>query len=211
VGSTRALAEAVRRAGRPPSVFLSGSGVGIYGIHGDDLLTEESPPGDDFLARVCRDWETEALTTAGRTRLVLLRTGVVLSAAGGALPRIARPFRYFVGGPLGSGRQYVSWIHIEDWVGLVRWALATASVSGPLNVTAPYPVINKDLATALGRVLNRPAVVPVPAFALRLLLGEVADAAILGGQRVMPAKALSQGFSFKYPTIEEALRALYSR
>ena len=203
---TRALVTAIHTARRKPSVLISGSAIGIYGPRGDEPVTEDAPPGSDFLARVCVDWEREARAAETMTRVVLLRTGVVLHGSGGALPRIAMPFRIFAGGPLGSGRQYMSWIHRDDWVEMVRWAMATASVSGALNVTTPTPATNREFAQALGRALRRPAIMPVPAIALRLALGEMSDV-LLTGQRVMPAKAQSLGFDFRYPRLEDALRA----
>jgi uncharacterized protein (TIGR01777 family) len=158
---------------------------------------------------VCREWEAEALEATPATRVVLLRTGVVLSKAGGALPRMALPFRLFAGGRLGTGRQYLSWIHLADWIAMVRWALTEASVRGALNATAPAPVTNADFTRALARTLRRPALLPAPAFALRAALGEMADALLLGGQRVVPAKAQRHGFAFDYATVDGALREIY--
>jgi uncharacterized protein (TIGR01777 family) len=205
--STSLLVTAIRNAATPPRL-INASAVGFYGSRGDEPLTEASGPGDDFLARVCIEWEAEASKAADVARVVLLRTGVVLSKEGGALPQLALPFRLFAGGPIGSGRQYISWIHIDDWVALVRWALGTA-VAGPLNATAPMPVTNAEFARALGRALRRPALVPAPAFALRLAMGEMADAMVLGGQRVLPAKAESLGFRFSYPALGPALASIY--
>jgi uncharacterized protein (TIGR01777 family) len=204
---TRVLAATIRDAVRP-AVFLSGSAIGIYGNRGDEELTEAAMPGTDFLARVCVEWEAEAAAVAGVTRVVFLRTGVVLAGDGGALPQMALPFQFFAGGPMGSGRQFISWIHRDDWVALTMWAM-TSAVTGPLNLTAPHPARNTDFARALGRALHRPSVVPAPACALRVALGELADAAILGGQRVLPAAALSNGFRFHYPDLDGALQALY--
>ena len=206
IEATGALVSAIRAASRPPAVFISGSAIGIYGVHGDEVVTEESASGSDFLADVCRDWETLALEASSRTRVVLVRSGLVLARDEGALPQLALPFRLFAGGPVGTGRQYMSWISLEDWVGLVRWALTKNHVSGPLNLTAPAPVTNREFARVLGRVLGRPAFVPTPAFALRLAFGELADALILGGQRVMPARAQALGYEFKHRTLEDALR-----
>ncbi len=208
VKSTRALASAIREARRPPAVFVSGSAVGIYGSRGDEPLTEESALGSDFLASVGIEWEREALAAAPVTRVVLVRTGLVLDKSGGALPQIAMPFYFFAGGPAGSGRQQMSWIHRDDWVELVRWSLSNAAVTGPLNATAPNPVTNREFARTLGRVLRRPGFVPTPALALRLALGEMAEALLLSGQRVLPAKAQSLGFAFRYPLLEPALRAV---
>jgi len=172
-------------------------------------VTEQTAPGGDFLASVTREWEAEALRASGRTRVVLLRTGVVLEKDGGALPQMALPFRLFAGGPVGSGRQYQAWIHRDDWVNMTTWALRTPEISGPLNVTAPTPVTNREFASALGRALHRPSFMPAPAFAMRLLLGEMAEALLLTGQRVIPAAAQARGFHFAYPTLEAALRAIY--
>ncbi len=209
LAATRSLVNAIQQGARRPAVFLSGSAIGFYGPHGDEAVTEESPAGNDFLASVCRDWETEALRAAGTTRVVLLRTGIVLEKDGGALPQMALPFRLFGGGPVGSGRQFYSWIHRNDWVNLVSWAIRTSAASGPLNLTAPSPLPNREFARTLGRVLRRPSLLPAPAFALRLALGEMADALLLTGQRVLPASALAQGFRFEFPTLEPALRAIY--
>ena len=209
LAATRALAGALREAVRPAPVFLSSSAIGIYGNRGDDEVTEATPPGSGFLAQVCVTWEREAVAAADVTRVVLLRTGVALARDGGALAQMAMPFRFFAGGPLGSGRQYISWIHREDWVAMVEWALHDAAVVGPLNLTAPHPVRNADFARTLGRVLHRPSLLPAPAFALRLALGEMADEALLGGQRVLPAAALANGFTFRHPHLEGALRSIY--
>ena len=208
--STRALATAIRAARRPPPVFVSGSAMGIYGSRGDEPLTEDSAPGSDFLASVGIEWEREALAAAPVTRVVLVRTGLALDKSGGALPQIAMPFYVFAGGPLGSGQQYMSWIHRDDWVEMVRWALSNAAVSGSLNATAPNPMTNREFARTLGGVLRRPGFVPTPAFALRLALGEMADALLLNGQRVLPAKAQSLGFAFRYPVLEPALRRIFA-
>lgn len=207
--ATRALASAIRTAARPPAVFVSASGIGIYGPRDDEPVTEDTPPGFDFLAGVCREWEAEALEAAGTSRVVLLRTGLVLSKDGGALPQIALPFRGFVGGPIASGRQYMSWIHLDDWVAMTRWAALTAAAAGPLNLTAPHPVTNTEFTRALATALRRPAWVPAPAFALRIALGEMADALLLTGQRVLPAKAQALEFTFGYERLDDALHAIY--
>jgi uncharacterized protein len=210
VNATTSLVQAIGTAQRRPPVFLSASAIGIYGNRGDEPLTEDSAPGADFLASICLEWERLARTAAPASRVVLLRTGLVLNRSGGVLPPLALPFRLFVGGAVGSGRQFMSWIHLDDWVGIVRWALATNGVSGPLNLTAPAPVTNADFGRALGRALGRPSFIPTPAFPLRLALGEMADALILGGQRVLPARAEAMGYRFKYATVDDALRAIYS-
>jgi uncharacterized protein len=212
VRATGALVLAMRDLQRRPPIFISASAVGFYGNRGDEVLTEESSRGNDFLADVCRDWERLAMEVATVSRVVRLRTGIVLGRDGGALPPMALPFRFFVGGPVGSGRQYLSWIHIDDWVAMVRWALQTDAVSGAINLTSPAPATNTDFAHALGRALGRPAFMRTPAFALRVLLGEeMAEALVLGGQRVLPARAEAMRYSFKYATLETALHAIYSR
>ena len=211
IEATVALVSAITAAERPPRVFISGSAIGIYGVQGDDVVTEQSAPGSDFLADVCRDWETRAIEASSLTRVVLLRSGLVLAREGGALPQLALPFQMLMGGPVGTGRQYMSWISLEDWIGLVRWAITTTHVSGPLNLTAPAPVTNREFAHVLGRVLHRPAFLPAPAFALRLALGELADALILGGQRVVPARAQALGYEFTHKALEDALRDIYER
>lgn len=207
--ATRALAGAINASGRSP-VFVSSSGVGYYGLRGAEPLTERAEPGSDFLANVCRAWEDEARTARAAARVILIRTGLVLDRTGGALPTIALPFRLGVGGPLGSGRQYMSWVHVDDWVGIVVRSLAEESARGPVNVTAPGAVTNAEFSRTLGRILRRPAIVPAPAFALRLALGDMADALLLGGQRAVPEAALAMGYAFQYPTLEPALRAVYS-
>ena len=210
--ATRSLVTAIRGAASAPPVFVSGSAVGYYGPLGDEIATEERPAGSDFLAQVCVQWENEAGRAASdRTRVVCIRTGIVLETDGGALPQMLPPFRFGVGGSLGSGRQYWPWIHREDWIALVRWVIQTPAVEGAVNATAPAPVTNADFARALGRALHRPAFMPAPGFALRLLLGEMADSLLLSGQRAMPSKAERLGFEFKYATVDDALLALFSR
>jgi uncharacterized protein (TIGR01777 family) len=206
---TKALVAAIAAASRPPAVFVSSSAVGFYGVRGDEIITEESPAGDDFLGTLCRDWETLAIEASSRSRTVLLRSGVVLAREGGALPQLALPFRLFVGGRVGTGRQYLSWISLTDWVGLVQWVLTTNHLSGPVNLTAPAPVTNAEFARVLGRALSRPSFVPTPAAAVRFAFGELAEALILGGQRVVPARAQARGYEFKHATLESALRVIY--
>jgi hypothetical protein len=203
-----ALAKQPTRADGTPKVLVSGSAVGYYGPHGDEELTEDSPPGDDFMARICVEWESAARAAepAG-VRVALVRTGVVLDPAGGALKALMPPFKFGAGGPVGSGRQYMSWIHHADCVGVMLLALDHAEVSGPANAAAPQPVTNKEFGKALGRALRRPAFLPTPGFGLRLLLGEVAGV-ITTGQRVLPKRALGLGYRFRYPDIDAALRQL---
>jgi uncharacterized protein (TIGR01777 family) len=205
--ATTSLVEAMRRARRVPQVFVSASAVGYYGARaGDRVLDEEAPPGDDFLAGLCVEWEHAAKRAAEfGVRVVLVRTGLVLDAGGGALARMIPAFRLGLGGRFGSGRQYVSWIHRHDWLELVRWAIAEPRVAGPINATAPTPVTNAEFARALGRALGRPAWLPAPAVVLRLALGEMAEALLLGGQRAVPARALALGFAFRFPDLDRAL------
>lgn len=208
VRSTELLAQAVRALERKPRVLLSGSAIGYYGDRGDELLDERSAPGNDFLAHTCVDWEraTAPAAEAG-IRVVLLRTGIVLSPRGGALARLLPIFRLGGGGAIGSGRQWMSWIGLGDHVRAMLHALVTESIRGPANLAAPNPVTNADFATTLGRVLTRPALVPVPAFALELLYGEMARATLLAGQRALPKALMANGFEFAQPTLEGALRA----
>jgi hypothetical protein len=205
---TRVLVAAMNKADPIPATLISGSAMGIYGNRGDEPLTEASAAGTGFLASLGEAWEKEALAAAPRSRVVLLRTGLVLDRDGGALPKMALPFRFFVGGPVGSGRQYLSWIHRHDWVSMVTWALTNTAVSGPLNVTAPHPATNREFTRTLGRAMRRPTLMPVPEFVLRAILGEMADV-VVHGQRVLPAKAHELGFVFSYPVLEVALRAIY--
>jgi uncharacterized protein (TIGR01777 family) len=210
VQATRSLAEAIARARTPPPVFVSASGVGYYGAHDDDVVTEETPAGDDFLAEVCQVWEAEAHRAASPlTRVACIRTGLVVDHGGGALAQMLLPFKFGLGGPVGSGRQYWSWIHRDDWVRLVLWMLNTPTASGAVNATAPNPVTNREFTRALGRALHRPAVLPAPAIGLRIAFGEMADALLLSGQRVIPAKALHGGFQFTYPRVEDAFGAIF--
>ena len=207
--ATKALVAAMQAVPRAPRVFVSSSAVGIYGDRGDEPLTEDSAPGSDFLAKVCVEWEQAARGAADQTRVVLVRTGLVLARHGGALPRLALPFWSYLGGRLGSGRQYVSWIALEDWTAMIAWALGRDAASGPMNATAPEPVTNAAFARTLGMVIRRPSRMPAPAFALRLALGDMSEA-LLAGQRALPAMAQALGFEFRYPSLEPALRAIYS-
>ena len=210
VQATRSLVEAIRAAASPPNVFISGSAVGYYGPLGDEIATEERPAGSDFLATVCLRWEAEATRAAGAaTRVACIRTGLVIEQDGGALPKMLPPFKLGAGGPVGSGRQYWPWVHRDDWIALVRWTIETGSATGPINATAPNPVTNAQFSRALGRAMHRPAFMPAPAFALRLLLGEMADALLLSGQRATPAKAERLGFTFRYKELDDALRAIF--
>jgi hypothetical protein len=205
---TRSLAAAIASVGTP--ILVSGSGVNYYGVSGAEPKTEAAPAGEDFLAHVCEDWEAEARRAeSATTRVVRIRSGVVLERTGGALPKMITPFRFFAGGPIGSGRQYVSWIHRIDWVEMVRWVVETPAVTGAINATAPAPVTNREFARALGRALHRPSLVPVPAFALKLALGEIAGPLLLTGARVVPARAQALGFHFRYPEVDLAFRGIF--
>jgi uncharacterized protein (TIGR01777 family) len=212
VVSTQNVVEALARRPRnpdgSPKVLLNASAIGYYGPHQDEELTEDSPPGDDFLARLCVEWEQAARGAEGQgARLALVRIGVVLGKESGALSKLLTPFRMGVGGPVGSGRQWMSWIHQDDLAGLFVFLLENAAAAGPVNGTAPQPVTNRDFSRALGRALHRPAFLPTPRFGLRLLLGEVADV-VATGQRVLPKRALELGYGFRFPTIDEALKDL---
>jgi uncharacterized protein len=198
-------------AGERPRVLLSGSAVGYYGARGEEPVDEEAPPGGDFLAQVCVAWEQRAqLAQRLDMRVVRLRTGVVLDPAGGALGKMLPPFKLGIGGPVAGGRQYVSWIHVADLIGIVLTALTDERWSSAINATAPEPATNSELSTVLGRLLHRPAVMPVPALALRLLYGEMAQI-VTSGARVLPAKALVLGYEFAHPSLEEALRSALGR
>jgi uncharacterized protein (TIGR01777 family) len=210
VQATRSLAAAIAGASSRPRAFISGSAVGYYGALDDRRVTETAPPGTDFLARVCVEWEKEAATATG-TRIVMLRTGLVLAREGGALPQMLPPFRFGAGGPVGSGRQYWPWIHADDWTALAVRTIEDDAIEGPVNLTAPAPVTSAEFARALGRAMHRPAFIPAPAFALRLLFGEMADSLLLSGQRAVPDKAERAGFTFQYRAVDGALQALFRR
>ncbi len=201
----QALARQPRTTAGQPKVLVNASAIGFYGPHGDEELTEESPHGDDALARLCIDWEKAAHTAETHgIRVAIVRVGVVLDKAGGALAKMLTPFKMFAGGPVGSGKQWMSWIHQTDLVGILLLALDNAAATGPLNGTAPQPLTNRDFGKALGRALGRPSFVKTPRFALRLMLGEVASV-ITTGQRVLPKRALALGYQFKFPEIDAAL------
>jgi len=205
--STRLLVGALRELApqERPAVLVCQSATGFYGPSDDRELDERAPAGQDFLAQVVSAWESEARAADGLLRVVNTRTGVVLSASGGALAQMLPFFRAGVGGPVAGGRQYVPWIHLDDVVGALLAALDDERLSGPVNVTAPSPATNRELSSALGRVLHRPAVLPVPAFALRLLYGEMATI-VITGQRAVPARLRELGFDFRHPSLEGALR-----
>ena len=209
--STRLLVEALSRCSSKPRTLINASGIGYYGASDDHVLDEEAARGQGFLADLCLAWEAEALRAAEfGVRVVMLRTGMVLEQDGGALPKMLLPFRFFAGGPIMPGAQWVSWIHRRDHIGLIQWILTTPSVSGPVNAVAPEAVTMNRFCDALGRALHRPSWLPVPGFALRLALGELGTL-MTTGQRVIPAKALSRGYVFQYPKLEPALGAILTK
>lgn len=212
VDSTRALATMLARLHKPPRKLLAASAIGFYGDRGNEAVDEHSPPGSGFLAEMCRDWEdaAEAAETAG-IRVVHLRSGVALAPHDGALAKMLPLFRLGLGGRLGSGKQWISWIALSDLVAAVLFVLDSNEVTGAVNLTSPQPVTNTELTRALGRVLHRPAVLPAPAFALRLVLGPMADEALMLSTRVVPSKLIAAGFRFEHPGIEGALRAVISQ
>jgi len=205
---TRGLVKAMARAAVRPKVFICGSAVGYYGPRDDTPLDESAGPGDDFLAQVCAEWEAEARKAEELgIRTVLLRTGVVLDRGEGALPQMMLPFKLFAGGPIMPGTQWLSWIHIDDEVGILLKALDDPAVSGPVNATAPNPQTNAEFTRALGQAMGRPAWLPVPQLGLKLALGEFAES-LTTGQRALPARIQQLGYEFQYPTSEQALRQL---
>jgi uncharacterized protein (TIGR01777 family) len=207
VAGTRNLVQALAKLPRKPGVLVCASAVGYYGSRGDEVLSESSSPGADYLARLCVDWEKEAQAAeASGIRVVRIRTGLVLDARGGALPRMLPPFRMGVGGKLGSGKHWMSWIHLDDLAALFPFALANP-VSGPLNGVAPHPVINSEFTRALAAALHRPAIFPVPALALRALFGEMSEV-LLSSQRALPQAAEAAGFRFRYSRLAPALAAV---
>jgi uncharacterized protein (TIGR01777 family) len=212
VNGTTLVAKTLAKMQHPPRVLVCASAIGFYGPHGDEPIDESAPPGTDFLAGVCREWEAAAdPARAAGIRVVHLRFGVVLSPKGGALAKMMTPFKMGVGGRIGSGRQWMSWVSIDDAVGAVAHALHYARVDGPVNVVAPNPVTNAQFTKSLGRALGRPTILPMPAFAARLAFGEMAEALLLGGQRVTPAKLQAAGYEFRHPNLDGALRLLLPR
>jgi uncharacterized protein (TIGR01777 family) len=211
VGSTRFLSETLAGLARKPSVLVSGSAVGYYGDRGDTWVTEADPPATDFFGRLSVEWEAAAAHAAhAGIRVVHPRTGIVLCPAGGALGEMLLPFKLGVGGKVGSGRQYFSWIALDDVVGVIHHLLARSDLSGPVNACSPEPVTNAELTKTLGHVLSRPTLVPVPGFALRIAFGEVADA-LLASTRMKPERLLATGYRFRFPELEGALRHVLGR
>ena len=212
VEGTRRLCESLARLSRLPKVLVTASAIGFYGDRGDEILTEDSAPGKDFLAQVCQEWEaaTDAASRAG-IRVVQLRFGMILSSTGGALKRMLLPFKLGAGGRIGSGEQYVSWIAIDDAIGVIHHSLTMESLHGPVNTVTPSPVKNAEFTRVLARVLMRPAVFSMRAFAARVAFGEMADALLLASQRVMPSRLKESGYRFRFPDLEAALRHLLGR
>ena len=207
VRGTRLLAETLAGLERPPRVLVSASAVGFYGDRGDEELTERSPAGSGFLSDVCREWEAATEAAEGKgIRVVHARLGVVLSRDGGALGKMLTPFRLGAGGIVGNGRQYMSWITLDDTAAALGHLLATETASGPVNVVAPVPVTNREFTSTLGRVLRRPTVFPLPGFVARVVFGEMADALLLASTRVQPAGLLDSGYVFRHGSLEEGLR-----
>jgi uncharacterized protein (TIGR01777 family) len=208
IDTARSLVDAIGKARVRPKFMISASAVGYYGSRGDEVLTEASAPGDDFLSRLCVEWENEARKVEEYgVRLALLRTGIVLGKGEGALAKMVPPFKFLFGGRLGSGRQWMPWIHIDDEIALIQFLMASEKARGAFNACAPNPVTMSEFSSALGRVLNRPAWAPVPAAVLTLVLGEMAEM-LLGGQRALPAAAERSGFRFKYKNVASALASL---
>lgn len=207
VHGTRAIVEAIAKAAHKPSVLVSGSAVGYYGDRANETLDEHSAPGQGFIPQVSIDWEREALEAERYgVRTCLLRTGIVLHHSGGALQSMIPPFKMFVGGPIGDGKQWMSWIHRDDLVDMILWAMHTDSVQGPINGVAPEPCTGKEFAKCLGEALSRPAIFPVPAFVIRLLFGEMSQI-MLSSQKILPRVPQDQGFEFRYPKLSGAMRA----
>lgn len=209
IDTTRALITALAKMNARPRVLVSASATGVYGNRGDEVLTEESLPGNEFLSNLAKDWEAEALKAeAIGVRVVLARFGVILARDGGALPKIVLPFRFFAGGKIGSGKQWMSWISLDDVIEILRFALENGNVRGPINFISPQPVQNAEFTKTLASAMHRPSLFPAPAFLLRLALGEMADALLLSSQRVLPKKLESLGYRFLHADLKSALAAV---
>ena len=208
---TRLLAETMARMSHPPPTLISASGINYYGNRDEERIFEDTSPGEGFLAGLCQEWEAATSPASERgVRVVLLRTGIVLSAKGGALLKMLLPFRLGVGGTIGSGRQYMSWITIDDLIGVIRFAAENSSIQGPINAVAPGAVTNAEFTRTLARILSRPSIFPLPAFAARLAMGEMADELLLFSARVEPARLLAAGYQFRHRRLEAALRQILS-
>ncbi len=215
IGTTRRINDWMAGLARRPTVMVSGSAIGYYGPRGDETITEDSTPGEDFSARLCRDWEAEAIKAeALGVRVCRLRTGIVIgqpnAAGGGALTQMLPAFRLGGGGPMGSGRQWMSWVHRDDLVALIRWLIDKTTAQGAYNGTSPAPVTNAEFAKMLGAALHRPAILPMPGFALKMIVGDMAEI-LLTGQRVLPQRALAQGFVFRFPSLAAAFGDVLAR
>ena len=209
---TKLLADALGNLTNPPRVLLSASAIGFYGDRGDEVLTESSPPGNDFLSDVCVEWEnTTSHATAMGIRVMNARFGIILDKEGGALKKMLPPFRMGIGGRIGSGKQWMSWIALDDVVGALKLALTNVSLTGPVNFVAPNPVRNAEFTKTLGHALSRPTIFPIPEFGVRLAFGEMADALLLSSQRVEPKVLKEAGYQFKYPTLDGALKHVLKR
>ncbi|MGH9875763.1 MAG: TIGR01777 family oxidoreductase [Pyrinomonadaceae bacterium] len=212
VKGTKLLGDALANLAVPPKTFICASAIGYYGNRGDETLTENSAPGNDFLATVCSEWEqATALATEKGIRVVNTRFGVILGTEGGALKKMLLPFRLGLGGKIGSGKQWMSWIALDDVVAALNFALTNGELAGPVNFVAPNPVTNAEFTKTLGRVLSRPTLFPMPSFAVRLLFGEMGEALLLGSQRVAPKQLMAEGYEFRYSQLEEALTQILEK
>ena len=207
VTGTRTLVDALKKCEQPPKIFVSASATGFYGNRGDEILTEESAAGEGFLPEVCAEWENESIKAADfGARVVMPRIGVVLTKDGGALEKMLTPFKFGVGGTVGSGEQYMSWIALDDLIRVIHFALENENLDGAVNAVASHPVTNKEFTDALGKALNRPTIIPVPAFGIKFLFGEMGETLLLQGARVVPEKLQNAGFEFEFPDLETALK-----
>jgi uncharacterized protein (TIGR01777 family) len=212
VKGTKLLGDALANLTNPPKTFICASAIGYYGNRGDEILTETSAPGDDFLAEVCVEWEkATALATEKGIRVLNTRFGVILDAHGGALAKMLPPFRAGLGGKIGSGKQWMSWIALDDVVGALKFALTNEALGGPVNFVTPNPVTNAEFTNTLGKVLSRPTLFPIPAFGVRLLFGEMGEALLLAGQRVAPKRLMTEGYQFQYSQLDAALRHVLAK
>jgi uncharacterized protein (TIGR01777 family) len=212
IDTTRALVNALAKMNARPSVLVSASAIGLYGDRGDETLTEESTPGTDFLAGLAQEWEAEALKAESLgIRVVLARFGIILAREGGALPKMMTPFKFGAGGKLGSGQQWMSWVGLEDVVGILRFVIENNSARGPINIVSPQPLQNAEFTKVLAKAMHRPALFPAPAFALRLALGEMADALLLSSQRVQPRAIEKLGYRFQYADLTSALARVLAK
>lgn len=204
---TRKLVEAFSKTQNPPKIFVSASAIGFYGNRGDEILTEESAAGEGFFPQICSEWETESARAADfGARVVMPRIGIVLTKDGGAIEKMLTPFKFGVGGTIGSGDQWMSWIALEDLIGVIHFALENENLSGAVNAVAPHPVTNEEFTNTLGKVIHRPTILPIPAFGIKLLFGEMGETLLLEGARVLPEKLEKLGFEFEFPRLEEALK-----